>query len=49
MNANFGLLPPLDVKIRNKAERRKRLVERALDSMGSFAATLGATQGASVS
>ncbi|MGB9807563.1 MAG: methylenetetrahydrofolate--tRNA-(uracil(54)-C(5))-methyltransferase (FADH(2)-oxidizing) TrmFO [Thermosulfidibacteraceae bacterium] len=30
MNANFGLLPPLEVKVRGKMERRKLLAERAL-------------------
>jgi methylenetetrahydrofolate--tRNA-(uracil-5-)-methyltransferase len=30
MNSNFGLLPPLDQHVRDKTERRSRLVERAL-------------------
>lgn len=30
MNVNFGLLPPLDEPIRQKRERRRALVERAL-------------------
>jgi methylenetetrahydrofolate--tRNA-(uracil-5-)-methyltransferase len=33
MNANFGLLPPPEKKIRNKRERRKYLAERALEGM----------------
>ena len=37
MNANFGLLPPLQERIRNKTERRARLVERALEAARGFA------------
>ncbi len=33
MNANFGLLPPLERKIKGKRERRKYLAERALREM----------------
>jgi len=40
MNANFGLLPPLESRIRNKRERRKRLAERAFEKMTQFAAEL---------
>lgn len=36
MNANFGLLPPLAERIRNKKERYERLGERALASLESF-------------
>ena len=34
MNANFGLLPPLDMRIKDKKERYKRLAERALALIG---------------
>jgi methylenetetrahydrofolate--tRNA-(uracil-5-)-methyltransferase len=30
MNANFGILPPLDIRIKDKKERYKQLAERAL-------------------
>jgi methylenetetrahydrofolate--tRNA-(uracil-5-)-methyltransferase len=33
MNANFGLLPPPEGKIRGKLERRKFLAKRALEVM----------------
>ncbi len=33
MNANFGLLPPLETNIRNKTERNRRLAERSLDTL----------------
>jgi methylenetetrahydrofolate--tRNA-(uracil-5-)-methyltransferase len=33
MNANFGLLPPPEKKIRNKKEKRTYLAERALEGM----------------
>ncbi len=38
MNANFGLLPPLEKRVRKKRERREQLAERAIDSMREFAA-----------
>jgi methylenetetrahydrofolate--tRNA-(uracil-5-)-methyltransferase len=38
MNANFGLLPPLDRRVRKKRERREQLAERAIDAMKQFAA-----------
>jgi len=37
MNANFGLLDPLDPAPRDKAQRRSRLAERALADMDAFA------------
>jgi methylenetetrahydrofolate--tRNA-(uracil-5-)-methyltransferase len=37
MNANFGLLPPLTLRIRDKRERRAMLAERAMTAMRSFA------------
>ena len=38
MNANFGLLEPLEREVRDKQKRREQLVERALGDMGRFAA-----------
>jgi methylenetetrahydrofolate--tRNA-(uracil-5-)-methyltransferase len=38
MNANFGLLPKLEKKIRNKKEKNELLAYRALDSLAAFAA-----------
>ena len=37
MNANFGLLEPLDPPVREKERRKKQLAERALDAMERFA------------
>ncbi|ERN53146.1 FADH(2)-oxidizing methylenetetrahydrofolate--tRNA-(uracil(54)-C(5))-methyltransferase TrmFO [Alkalihalophilus marmarensis] len=36
MNANFGLLPPLSERIKNKKERYEQLAERALGSIQNF-------------
>ncbi|MBI1967785.1 MAG: methylenetetrahydrofolate--tRNA-(uracil(54)-C(5))-methyltransferase (FADH(2)-oxidizing) TrmFO [Gemmatimonadetes bacterium] len=41
MNANFGLLEPLDPPVQDKAKRKERLVERALQTMDVFAQGLG--------
>ena len=41
MNANFGLLEPLDRPVRDKARKKELLVERALTAMDAFAARLG--------
>jgi methylenetetrahydrofolate--tRNA-(uracil-5-)-methyltransferase len=41
MNANFGLLEPLDPPVRDKQKKRERLVERALAAMDGFTARLG--------
>jgi methylenetetrahydrofolate--tRNA-(uracil-5-)-methyltransferase len=38
MNANFGLLPPLDPPVRDKRRKRELLAERALTAMRAFAA-----------
>ncbi|WP_458463414.1 FADH(2)-oxidizing methylenetetrahydrofolate--tRNA-(uracil(54)-C(5))-methyltransferase TrmFO [Paenibacillus sp.] len=43
MNANFGLLPKLETKIRNKKEKNEALAQRALDGITSFVATEGLT------
>ena len=40
MNANFGLLPPLAQKVRNRRERYALLAERALEAMTLFAGEL---------
>ena len=36
MNANFGLLPPLESRVRNKRERREHMAERSLAAMREF-------------
>lgn len=36
MNANFGLLPPLDKRVRDKRRRRALLAERAMAAMNLF-------------
>lgn len=38
MNANFGLLPPLPNKVRDKRKKREALATRALEAMAEFAA-----------
>lgn len=43
MNANFGLLPKLETKIRNKKEKNEALAQRALDGIDRFAAAEGLT------
>ena len=40
MNANFGLLPPLPHRVRDKKKRREALASRALDAMSGFVARL---------
>ncbi len=40
MNANFGLLPPLERPVRDKRKKRVLLAERALAAMREFAATV---------
>jgi methylenetetrahydrofolate--tRNA-(uracil-5-)-methyltransferase len=40
MNANFGLLPPLENPPRDKAAKKAQLAERALGAMGAFAKAL---------
>ena len=42
MNANFGLLEPLDPPVRDKEKRKAVLVERALHDIEIFAASIGA-------
>lgn len=36
MYANFGLLPPLKVRVKDKFEKRKKLAERAIETMKKF-------------
>ncbi|WP_152402224.1 FADH(2)-oxidizing methylenetetrahydrofolate--tRNA-(uracil(54)-C(5))-methyltransferase TrmFO [Paenibacillus cellulositrophicus] len=36
MNANFGLLPKLEKKIRNKKEKNEALADRALETIAAF-------------
>ncbi|UTH14668.1 FADH(2)-oxidizing methylenetetrahydrofolate--tRNA-(uracil(54)-C(5))-methyltransferase TrmFO [Macrococcus equipercicus] len=40
MNANFGLLPPLEKRIKDKKERYEALAARALDTLEQFKVTL---------
>lgn len=40
MNANFGLLPPLDIRIKNKKERYEQLANRALETIQNFVSIL---------
>jgi len=37
MNANFGLFPPLEKRIRGKKEKNEALARRALEKIGEFA------------
>ena len=41
MNANFGLLPPLEVRIRNRLERNLKLAERALSDLDRWLEVTG--------
>ncbi|ACL69512.1 methylenetetrahydrofolate--tRNA-(uracil(54)-C(5))-methyltransferase (FADH(2)-oxidizing) TrmFO [Halothermothrix orenii] len=41
MNINFGLFPPLDIKIRNKRERKEKKGTRALEDLKGFMLTYG--------
>ncbi len=36
MNANFGIIPPLDVVLRDKAERKRLMAERSLKEISDF-------------
>jgi methylenetetrahydrofolate--tRNA-(uracil-5-)-methyltransferase len=40
MNANFGLLPPLEKRIKNKQERNSALADRALETIQNFITNL---------
>lgn len=41
MNANFGLMEPLDPPVRDKFKKKELLAERALKEMERFAASIG--------
>jgi methylenetetrahydrofolate--tRNA-(uracil-5-)-methyltransferase len=41
MNANFGLVEPLDPPVRDKEKRKAQLVERAVRDIETFAASIG--------
>lgn len=41
MNANLGLLPPLESRVRDKRERRRLMAERAIMKMRDFVNELG--------
>ncbi|WP_226534677.1 FADH(2)-oxidizing methylenetetrahydrofolate--tRNA-(uracil(54)-C(5))-methyltransferase TrmFO [Fictibacillus halophilus] len=40
MNANFGLMPPLETRIKNKQERNTAIAERALETIQNFITNL---------
>ncbi|MEC0268496.1 FAD-dependent oxidoreductase, partial [Paenibacillus anseongense] len=40
MNANFGLLPQLPERIRNKKEKYEKLANRAIESIQNFSKTI---------
>jgi len=42
MNANFGILPPPDVHIRHKADRKEYYAARALRDIKEYAEKLNA-------
>lgn len=46
MNANFGLLPPLDAPVRDKQRRKELLAARALGAMRAFSDGVGAPSAA---
>jgi methylenetetrahydrofolate--tRNA-(uracil-5-)-methyltransferase len=41
MNANFGLLEPLDPPVKDKAKKKEKLVERAMGEMERYAEQVG--------
>ena len=40
MNINFGLIPPLSVRIRKKKEKNAQIAARALEQLDAFLANL---------
>ena len=44
MNINFGLIPPLTVRIRKKREKNAQIAARALEALNGFLPTLKAEQ-----
>ena len=45
MNANFGLLPPLDRQVRDRQQKKAMLAERALEAMRELAAAVAVVAG----
>jgi methylenetetrahydrofolate--tRNA-(uracil-5-)-methyltransferase len=43
-NVSFGLLPPLEERIRKRAERKQAMVRRALDDLDGFVSRSGASR-----
>ena len=41
MKANYGLLPPLETRLRGKSERHQQMSERALRDLEAFVAAQG--------
>jgi methylenetetrahydrofolate--tRNA-(uracil-5-)-methyltransferase len=48
MNANFGLIEPLDVEVRDKRRKKELLAERALAAMAAWRDSMHAPSGAGV-
>jgi methylenetetrahydrofolate--tRNA-(uracil-5-)-methyltransferase len=40
MNINFGLFPPVEGKVKKKADRKKRYTDRAREALGNWQASL---------
>ena len=38
MNANFGLMPPLEERIRDKKLKKQKIAQRALEFLDKFSA-----------
>jgi methylenetetrahydrofolate--tRNA-(uracil-5-)-methyltransferase len=44
MNANFGLVEPLETPVKDKAKKKEQLAERALRDIAEFAAAVGCSR-----
>ena len=44
MNANFGLVEPLETPVKDKVKKKEKLVERAMRAIDDFAAAIGCSQ-----
>src|SRR6266513_1830819 len=44
MNANFGLMDPVDPPVKDKFKKKEAMAERALEEMGKFARAIGCSQ-----
>jgi methylenetetrahydrofolate--tRNA-(uracil-5-)-methyltransferase len=44
MNANFGLVEPLEAPVKDKMKKKEQVVERAMGEMDRFAAAVGCSQ-----